>query len=67
MWQEWHADRHYIEIHFPLNSELRVGAGNRRLFSVVDALTRLDREMENAGERTAADQKVSRLLQLAVA
>ncbi len=39
--------------------------GRFTIFSVVDALTRLCREMENAGDRTAADEKVSRLLELA--
>lgn len=36
------------------------------IFSLVDALTRLCRDMENAGERTEADQKVGQLLQLAM-
>jgi len=40
--------------------------GRFTIFSVVDALTRLCREVENAGDRTAADEKVSRLLELAV-
>ena len=40
--------------------------GRLTIFAIVDALTRLCREMENAGDRTAADQKVSRLLELAV-
>jgi hypothetical protein len=35
------------------------------VFSVVDALTRMARELTNAGERTDADQKASRLLALA--
>ncbi|MHB0960889.1 MAG: DUF932 domain-containing protein [Pirellulaceae bacterium] len=40
--------------------------GRFTIFAVVDALTRLCREMENAGDRTAADEKVSSLLELAV-
>jgi hypothetical protein len=36
------------------------------VFSVVDALTQLARELPNAGERTDADQKASKLLALAV-
>jgi hypothetical protein len=36
------------------------------IFSVVDALTQLARELPNAGERTDADQKASKLLALAV-
>ncbi len=35
------------------------------LFNLVDALTRLAREFPNAGDRTAADEKASRLLTLA--
>jgi len=35
------------------------------VFAVVDALTRLNREQPNAGDRTEADQKASRLLSLA--
>jgi hypothetical protein len=35
------------------------------VFSVVDALTRMARELTNAGDRTDADQKASRLLALA--
>ena len=35
------------------------------IFSVVDALTRMARELTNAGDRTDADQKASRLLALA--
>lgn len=41
--------------------------GALTVFALVDALTRLCREKENAGDRTAADQQVSRLLNLAVA
>jgi hypothetical protein len=41
--------------------------GRFTVFAVVDALTRLCREMQYAGERTEADQKVSRLLELAAA
>ena len=36
------------------------------VFSVVDALTRIAREQPNAGDRTAADEKASKLLALAV-
>jgi hypothetical protein len=36
------------------------------IFTVVDALTRLARDLKNAGERVDADQKASRLLALAV-
>jgi len=35
------------------------------IFSLVDALTRLTRELTNAGDRTEADQKVAKLLALA--
>ena len=35
------------------------------VFSVVDALTRMARELANAGDRTDADQKASKLLALA--
>ena len=35
------------------------------IFTVVDALTRLARDLKNAGERVEADQKASRLLTLA--
>ena len=38
--------------------------GRFTIFALVDALTRLCREMENAGDRTEADQKVSKLLEL---
>ena len=37
------------------------------VFSVVDALTRLARECEFAGERTDADQKAAKLLELVAA
>ena len=47
--------------------EMAEEQGALTVFAVVDALTRLCREKENAGERTAADQQVSRLLSLAVA
>jgi predicted GNAT family acetyltransferase len=47
--------------------EIAQEEGRFTIFSLVDALTRLTGEMENAGDRTAADQKVSRLLQLAAA
>lgn len=39
--------------------------GRFTIFALVDALTRLSGEMKNAGERTEADQKAGRLLQLA--
>jgi len=35
------------------------------IFALVDALTRLAREQENAGDRTDADEKASALLALA--
>jgi hypothetical protein len=35
------------------------------VWSVVDALTRLTQDSQNAADRTEADQKVSRLLELA--
>jgi len=46
--------------------EIAERRGAFTVFSVVDALTALCREMENAGDRTAADEKASRLLELAV-
>ena len=45
--------------------EIAEQKGAFTIFSLVDALTRLTGEMQNAGERTAADQKVSRLLEMA--
>lgn len=39
--------------------------GRFTIFALVDALTRLSGEMNNAGERTEVDQKAGRLLQLA--
>jgi hypothetical protein len=39
--------------------------GALTVFSVVDALTRLARELPNAGERLEADQKAASLLELA--
>ena len=36
------------------------------IFTVIDALTRLARELPNASDRTAADEKASKLLALAV-
>ena len=39
--------------------------GRFTIFSVVDALTRIARETNNAGDRTDADEKASRLLSLA--
>ena len=38
--------------------------GRFTLFAVVDALTRLARELPNAGDRTAADEQASQLLSL---
>lgn len=46
--------------------EIAQEQGRFTIFSLVDALTRLCRDLENAGERTEADQKVGQLLQLAV-
>lgn len=40
--------------------------GHFTIFSLVDTLTRITRELTNAGERTEADQKVAKLLTLAV-
>lgn len=39
--------------------------GRFTIFALVDALTRLSGEMKNAGDRTDADQKAGRLLELA--
>jgi hypothetical protein len=39
--------------------------GRFTIFALVDALTRLSGEFKNAGERTEADHKAARLLQLA--
>jgi hypothetical protein len=39
--------------------------GRFTIFALVDALTRLSGEFKNAGERSEADQKAGRLLQLA--
>lgn len=41
--------------------------GRFTIFSLVDALTRLSGAFKNAGDRTEADQKAGRLLQLAAA
>ena len=46
--------------------EIAEQQGAFTVFAIVDALTRLCRDKENAGKRTAADQQVSRLLSLAV-
>ena len=46
-------------------SELAQEAGRFTLWSVVDALTQLSREVQFAGSRTEADQKASSLLALA--
>jgi len=45
--------------------ELAQQKGIFTVWSVVDALTRLSQDSQNAGDRTEADQKVSRLLELA--
>ena len=45
--------------------ELARDQGRFTIFALVDALTRLSGEIKNAGERTEADQKAGRLLQLA--
>ncbi len=45
--------------------ELAREQGRFTIFALVDALTRLSGEMKNAGERSDADQKAGRLLQLA--
>lgn len=47
--------------------EIAQEQGAFTIFALVDALTRLARETQFAGDRTAADQKASRLLELAVA
>ena len=46
--------------------EIAEQKGRFTIFALVDALTRLAREQENAGERTDADEKASALLALAV-
>lgn len=46
--------------------ELVQGQGRFTVFSMVDALTRLSRQIVNAGDRTVADQQAGRLLTLAV-
>lgn len=45
--------------------EIAQEQGRFTVFSLVDALTRLCREMQNAGDRTEADQKAAQLLELA--
>jgi hypothetical protein len=45
--------------------ELAREQGRFTIFALVDALTRLSGEFKNAGDRTEADQKAGRLLQLA--
>lgn len=44
--------------------EVAEGQGRFTIFALVDALTRLAREMPNAGDRTDADQKAAGLLTL---
>jgi len=39
--------------------------GRFTIFTLVDALTRITREVHNAGDRTEAEQKVGKLLALA--
>jgi len=46
--------------------ELARGQGRFTIFSVVDALTRIAGELKHAGDRVTADQKASRLLEMAV-
>jgi predicted urease superfamily metal-dependent hydrolase len=46
--------------------EIAQEQGRFTVFALVDALTRLCRDIENAGERMEADQKVAKLLELAV-
>jgi hypothetical protein len=41
--------------------------GRFTIFALVDALTRIARELPNAGERTGADQKAAQLLELVAA
>lgn len=45
---------------------LELVQGRFTVFSMVDALTRLSRQIVNAGDRTVADQQAGRLLTLAV-
>ena len=45
--------------------EIAEQKGRFTIFALVDALTRLAREQENAGDRTDADEKASALLALA--
>lgn len=47
--------------------EVAAEQGRFTIFAVVDALTRIARELPNAGERTDADQKAAQLLQLVAA
>lgn len=42
--------------------EVAAGQGRFTIFAVVDALTRIARELPNAGDRTDADQKAASLL-----
>jgi histone H3/H4 len=44
--------------------EVAEGQGRFTIFALVDALTRLARELPNAGDRTDADQKAAGLLAL---
>lgn len=46
--------------------EVAAEHGRFTIFALVDALTRIARELPNAGERTDADQKAAGLLALAV-
>ena len=47
--------------------ELAEQSGRFTIFAVVDALTKLSQRIVYAGERTEADQRAARLLQLALA
>jgi hypothetical protein len=46
--------------------EVAAEQGRFTIFAVVDALTRIARELPNAGDRTDADQRAAGLLALAV-
>jgi hypothetical protein len=46
--------------------EVAAEQGRFTIFALVDALTRIARELPNAGDRTDADQKAAGLLALAV-
>jgi hypothetical protein len=46
-------------------AEVAKEQGSFSIFSVVDALARITRELRNAGDRTEADEKAAKLLSLA--